>query len=395
MDITVLGLGYIGLPTAIIFAQQGHKVKGFDVSKNVVEKLNEGHIHFVEEGLEPDYQKVFSNGSFHAYNTLEESDCYIISVPTPFSYVDGKRIADLKYVDSAAEMVAKILKKGDLVILESTVPPTTTRRMTKILSEKSGLSEEDFYTAHCPERVLPGRIMYEMQHNNRIIGAATEKAREMTKALYETILTEGKAYVTDDVTAELCKLVENSYRDVNIAFANELSFICDELQIDVKELITLANKHPRVNILQPGVGVGGHCIAVDPWFIVERFPDTAKLIHQARLINDHKPFFLSEKIESLLGHDTSKTVVILGMSYKPDIDDFRESPSLVLAEELAKKGYNVKACDPNCKADKLGNIPVISFDEALQLDALLFVAQKDKEFIERKEELDRAMVLYA
>lgn len=390
MNVSVIGLGYIGLPTAIALAMNGSKVKGFDVSEGVVRKLNAGQIHIVEEGLQPLFEQVLRNRMFQAYDTLQESDIYIISVPTPFKEGTQEKIADLSYVEQAARSVAGLLKEGDLVILESTVPPTTTRTMTDILEQESGIARDRFYTAHCPERVLPGNIMYEMQHNDRIIGAEREESAQKAKALYETFLTKGNIFLTDDVMAELCKLVENSYRDVNIAFANELSMICNKLQIDTGELIRLANRHPRVNILSPGVGVGGHCLAVDPYFIVERFPQETQLIHAARTVNDFKPHFLAEKIACRLGETKDRPVTILGMSYKPDIDDFRESPSVVLAKDLQDRGYLVRGCDPNIKEKTVEGIPMISLEQVLSGPDFLVLAQRHKEFIERGQELEAA-----
>lgn len=387
MKVSVVGLGYIGLPTAIILALNGHSVKGFDVSEAVVEKLNNGHIHIVEDGLQQLFEQVLNSGSFKAYGELQESDAYIISVPTPFKKGHDEKIADLSYVMSAAELIADRLKEGDLVILESTVPPGATRKVTDFLEERSGMPRENFYTAHCPERVLPGNIMYEMENNDRIIGAERKEAAELAKELYESFLKSGKVYTTDDVTAEMCKLVENSYRDVNIAFANELSIICDELEIDVKELISLANRHPRVNILSPGVGVGGHCLAVDPYFIVGEFKDEAKLIDTARKVNTFKPHYIAKKIEALVGGNKNKRITILGMSYKPDIDDFRESPSIVLAEDLSSKGYKVRGCDPNTDEEKLYGIEMISLDESLKSSDILVLAQPHREFVDRQDEI--------
>lgn len=394
MRVSVLGLGYIGLPTAIILALNGHIVNGFDVSSEVIQKLNEGHIHIVEAGLQPIFEKVVNEGSFKAYDTLKESEAYIISVPTPFKNGRTEKIADLSYVENAARIVAKKLKKGDLVILESTVPPMTTKKMTDILVKESGLTRESFYTAHCPERVLPGNIMYEMEHNDRIIGAERAESAIKAKELYESFLTEGKALLTDDITAEMCKLVENSYRDVNIAFANELSIICDKLKINVNELIGLANKHPRVNILNPGVGVGGHCIAVDPWFIVGEFKEEAKLISTARYVNDFKPHYISEKVEKILGRDKGSNITILGMSFKPDIDDFRESPSVTLAKDLISRGYKVKGCDPNTDKNMIEEIEMVSLNEALKTSDLIIVAQKHKQFIEREADILKTNYLY-
>ncbi len=387
MNISVIGLGYIGLPTAIILALNGHDVKGFDISREVVKKLNEGHIHIVEKGLQDVFETVLKTEKFKVYDSLQESDAYIISVPTPFEEECNEKKADLSYVESAANLVAEKLKKDDLVILESTVPPTATRKMTDILEKKSGLAREEFYTVHCPERVLPGNIMYEMEHNDRIIGAEREESAIRAQALYETFLKGGKVYLTDDITAEMCKLVENSYRDVNIAFANELSIICDKLDINVKDLISLANKHPRVNILSPGVGVGGHCLAVDPYFIIDAFKEEAKLIGIARKVNNMKPSYIAEKVEKILEKNKRKKITILGMSYKPDIDDFRESPSVDLAKNLKDKGYKVRGCDPNAGIDVLEGIEMISLNEALQDSDLIVVAQKHREFIEREKEI--------
>lgn len=394
MNVSVVGLGYIGLPTAIIMGLNGHNVRGFDVDENVVSRLNEGHIHIVEKGLQSLFEKVIEDGNFRAYSELQESDVYIISVPTPFKEGSSDKVADLSYVEKAAETVAEKLKEGDLVILESTVPPGATRRMTDLLVDASGLPRENFYTAHCPERVLPGNIMYEMEHNDRIIGAEREESALKAKELYETFLKGGMIFITDDVTAEMCKLVENSYRDVNIAFANELSIICDKLKIDTRNLIELANKHPRVNILSPGIGVGGHCLAVDPYFITGEFKEESALIDTARQVNSFKPLYISKRIEDMVDGNKDTKIAILGMSYKPDIDDFRESPSVTLAKDLIIKGYNVKGCDPNTDREMLEGIDMISLDEALIKADLLVVAQNDREFIERKDAIKERRHFY-
>jgi UDP-N-acetyl-D-mannosaminuronic acid dehydrogenase len=346
MKISILGLGYIGLPTSIILAKSGHDVYGFDVNEKVIEKLSTGKIHIVENNLQKAYEEVLKSKKFKAYSELQIADVYIIAVPTPFKEDHEEKLADLTYVFSATEMVANVLKEGDLVILESTVPPETTKQMTDLLVEKSGIPREKFFTAHCPERVLPGRIMYELEHNDRVIGAEREESAKMAKELYDTFVKEGTNYVTDDITAEMCKLVENTSRDVNIAFANELSIICDKLGIDAFKLIELANKHPRVNILNPGVGVGGHCIAVDPWFLVEKFPEESKVIHEARKRNDSKPYWVADKVESEIEKDKSLTIGVLGLAYKPNVDDLRESPSIELAHVLQDRGYKVIGCEP-------------------------------------------------
>lgn len=381
MRISVLGLGYIGLPTAIVLAKAGHQVFGFDVNGNAIETLNSGKIHIVEDNLQQAYEEALSTGYFHAYDELHEADVYIVAVPTPFKEGTEKKIANLDYIDSATAMVANLLKEGDLVILESTSPPMTTRRMTDKLCEMSGLSRDVFHTVHCPERVLPGRILYELEHNDRIMGAERKESAEIAKELYESFVKEGNIYITDDITAEMAKLVENSYRDVNIAFANELSIISDDLGIDVRELIALANKHPRVNILSPGVGVGGHCISVDPWFIVEKF-NNAHIIQTAREVNDYKPMWIAGDIDKRLGGDKKKVIGILGLAYKPNIDDLRESPSIVLANILQRKGYKVLGCEPNTNCDVVNGIPIKSLDYVMDHCDLVVLAQRHKEFEE-------------
>lgn len=302
-EITVVGLGYIGLPTAVVMAEAGHQVKGYDAKSEVRECLKAGSIHIVEQGLQEAYENVTQKGNLIITDEAAPADIYVICVPTPFLETEGEKRADLTYVEEASINVAKLLKKGDLVILESTVPPHTTAHVTKILADVSGLPKETFFTAHCPERVLPGKILYELTHNDRIIGSEDMKAAQMTKELYETFVSGGTCYVCDDVTAELCKLAENTYRDINIAYANQLSAICRESGIDVFRLIELANKHPRVNILTPGLGVGGHCLAVDPWFIVEKYGEKASLIRTAREINERKPLWVTEEIDKALEED--------------------------------------------------------------------------------------------
>ncbi len=387
MKISVLGLGYIGLPTAIAFALNGYEVCGYDTNKDVVDTLNRGKLHIIEKGLQEELTQVTEAGTFRAFDQLQETDVYIICVPTPFQKIEREKKADLSYVFSATEKVAQNLKKGDLVILESTVPPYTTKKMTDMLCELSGLGRNEFYTAHCPERVLPGRILHELLHNDRIIGAEQKEAALKAKAIYESFLTTGKVYVTDDVTAEMCKLTENSFRDVNIAFANELSIICDELNIDVNELISLANKHPRVNILSPGVGVGGHCISVDPWFLIEQFKDSAKVIAAARNVNDHKPYFVADKIEEKIHGSKDCIIAILGLAFKADIDDLRESPSVVLAKALMERGYTVIGCEPNTELKEKDGIPIYSLDEALERSNLAVLTVKHRQFLEQLDKI--------
>ena len=385
LTITILGMGYIGLPTAIAFAKAGFTVKGFDVNRKVIETLKAGHIHIVEPSLQEAFEEALKSGRLIPTDKLEKSDVFIISVPTPFKKNHEEKIADLSYVESASKEVATVLEENNLVILESTVPPMTTKLMTNILERESGISRDKFMSVHCPERVLPGRILYELEHNDRIIGAERREAGEYTKVIYDAMVKEGTCYITDDITAEMCKLVENTFRDVNIAFANELSVICDKLRIDVFELIKLANKHPRVNILTPGAGVGGHCLAVDPWFIVEKFPKEANVIREARLINDFKPRFIVNKVDEILKGNKDLTVGVLGLAYKPDIDDLRESPAMEIAEILRDKGYKVVACEPNVNTQEVNGFGLYSFDEILEKSDYLVLAHGHKEFKERIE----------
>jgi len=380
LTITILGMGYIGLPTAIAFAKAGFTVKGFDVNKKVIETLKAGHIHIVEPSLQETFEQALKSGRLIPTDKLEKSDVFIISVPTPFKKDHNEKIADLSYVESASSEVATVLEENNLVILESTVPPMTTKLMTDILERESGISRDKFMSVHCPERVLPGRILYELEHNDRIIGAERREAGEYTKVIYDAMVKEGTCYITDDITAEMCKLVENTFRDVNIAFANELSVICDKLGIDVFELIKLANKHPRVNILTPGAGVGGHCLAVDPWFIVEKFPKEANVIREARLINDFKPRFIVNKVDKILKGNKELIVGVLGLAYKPDIDDLRESPAMEIAEILRDKGYKVIACEPNVDSKEVNGFELYSFDEIVEKADYLILAQGHKEF---------------
>ena len=387
LTITILGMGYIGLPTAIAFAKAGFTVKGFDVNRKVIETLKAGHIHIVEPSLQEAFEEALKSGRLIPTDKLEKSDVFIISVPTPFKKNHEEKIADLSYVESASKEVATVLEENNLVILESTVPPMTTKLMTNILERESGISRDKFMSVHCPERVLPGRILYELEHNDRIIGAERREAGEYTKVIYDAMVKEGTCYITDDITAEMCKLVENTFRDVNIAFANELSVICDKLRIDVFELIKLANKHPRVNILTPGAGVGGHCLAVDPWFIVEKFPKEANVIREARLINDFKPRFIVNKVDEILKGNKDLTVGVLGLAYKPDIDDLRESPAMEIAEILRDKGYKVVDCEPNVDGKEVNGFELYSFDEILEKVDYLVLTQGHKEFKEKIEVL--------
>lgn len=339
-SICVLGLGYIGLPTASVIAANGVSVLGVDVKPDVVAKINRGEIHIVEPDLDAVTAQAVQRGMLKAAIEPGEADAFVIAVPTPFH--NGK--ADLSYVFAAGDSIAPKLRKGNLVILESTSPPGTTEQLIgRLAALRPDLrfpsehpDQADIHVAYCPERVLPGKVLTELMENDRVIGGITKDCSDRAAALYR-IFCKGELLTTNARTAEMCKLTENSFRDVNIAFANELSAICDKLSIDVWELIRLANHHPRVKILQPGPGVGGHCIAVDPWFIVEAAPDEARLIKIAREVNDGKPLRVIAQVKSAIEEhkNTRPRVAVLGLAFKPDVDDLRESPALYIAENLA------------------------------------------------------------
>ena len=341
--IAVVGLGYIGLPTAAVFAENGIEVVGVDVTPRVVETINAGRPHFGEPNLDALVRRVVEAGKLRATLTVEPADAFIIAVPTPLRGHGEAAVPDISYVEQAARALAPVLAAGNLVILESTSPVGTTERMAEILAElRPDLSFPqqrgelaDVQVAHCPERVLPGRILEEVVNNARVIGGMTRKCAQRALTLYK-IVVRGECRVTNARTAELAKLTENAYRDVNIAFANELSLICDKLRINVWDLIGLANLHPRVNILSPGPGVGGHCIAVDPWFIVATNPEEATLIRSARLINDAKPGHVVEKVRERAAALKQPVIACLGLSYKKDVDDLRESPAVEIVRRLAE-----------------------------------------------------------
>ena len=351
--IEIMGCGYIGLPTAITFTLAGYEVCGFDIQERVVRTLNEGKIHIVEPGLQEAMQEAMATGRLHFTTRPEPADVFIIAVQTPYRETpEGKRVSDMRYVESAARSVGGVIRPGNLCVLESTSPPYSTRLVESIVSETSGISAGEFMTAHCPERIIPGRMLIELRENDRIIGSNRPEAAEYAKEIYARVVTKGTIRTTDDLTAEMCKLTENTFRDINIAYANELSKVCDRLGIDVFNLIELANCHPRVNVHTPGVGVGGHCIAVDPWFIHEKFEDITPLIYEARTVNDGKPEWVAERI----GKDVKPgaKIAVLGMSFKANIDDTRESPSVLFANILKGKGYEVIACEPFIKGDVAG-----------------------------------------
>jgi len=341
--VSVIGLGYIGLPTAAVIASSGVEVIGVDVSQYAVDTINQGKIHIVEPDLDMLVQSAVTTGKLRASTVPEAADVFMIAVPTPFS--DGFK-PDVSYIEAAVKKIATVLKKGNLVILESTSPVGTTEKMSEWMSEiRKDLKfphqhgeQADIQVAHCPERVLPGYVIQELVSNDRVIGGLTAFCAEQAKALYK-IFVKADCIITDARTAEMAKLTENSFRDVNIAFANELSIICDKLNINVWELIKLSNRHPRVNILTPGPGVGGHCIAVDPWFIVDSAPDEARLIKTAREVNDSKPEFVLEKIRKVAATFKRPKIALLGLAFKADIDDLRESPAVGIAQQMIQEAF--------------------------------------------------------
>lgn len=357
--VCILGLGYIGLPTAALTSSKGLKVIGVDINRDIIEKLSAGRVHFEEPDLDGLVAKSVRDGMLTAQLTPCQADVYVIAVPTP---VTEDKKADLSAVVNATRSIVNCITKGSLVILESTVPPGTTEEIVRPILEESSLKAgSDFYLAFCPERVLPGKIIAELVSNDRVIGgldrASAEKAAE-----YYGKFVRGELFLTNLKTAETVKLIENSFRDVNIAFANEISLMADELGIDVWEIINLANKHPRVNILNPGPGVGGHCIAVDPWFLVEKMPETALLIASARKRNDSMPDHVVSKVKAVVG--PGSRIACLGASYKADVGDTRESPALQIIEKLQHSGYEVDVIDPHVIG--LKGYALVTLNEALE-----------------------------
>lgn len=347
-----MGLGYIGLPTAIIAAKHGIQIVGVDINPKVVEMTNQGQLHIVEPGIEEMLKEVVANGMLKASTTPEESDAYFMVVPTPFK---GNHEPDVSYVEAATRAVIPFLKKGDLYVIESTSPVGTTEMMADIIFAERPELKGEIYISYCPERILPGNVIYELVHNDRVIGGLNPESTDKAIEFYSQFVT-GTLHKTNSRTAEMCKLTENSSRDVQIAFANELSLICDKADINVWELISLANKHPRVNILQPGCGVGGHCIAVDPYFITSEFPAESKIIANAREINNYKAFWCAEKVKNAmleyeLKHRTKPTIAMMGLAFKPDIDDLRESPSKYITTKVMQSCNNadILVVEPNVK----------------------------------------------
>ena len=353
MKACFMGLGYIGLPTAIIAAKHGVEIIGVDINSSVVEQTNAGHLHIIEPGMEELLQEVVKSGKLKAYTTPEIADAYFMVVPTPFK---GNHEPDVSYVESATRSVIPLLKEGDLYVIESTSPVGTTDAMAKIIFEERPELKGKIQIAYCPERVLPGNVIYELVHNDRVIGGMDEKSTDKAISFYSQFV-KGTLHRTNCRTAEMCKLTENSSRDSQIAFANELSIICDKAGINVWELIELANKHPRVNILQPGSGVGGHCIAVDPYFITANYPMESKMIATAREVNNYKSFWCAEKIQNEmlqfeLKNDRKPVVALMGLAFKPDIDDLREAPAKYIVSKVMQGSNNadILIVEPNIKS---------------------------------------------
>jgi UDP-N-acetyl-D-mannosaminuronic acid dehydrogenase len=372
-SVCVLGLGYMGLPTASLLANNGFEVTGVDVNQEKVDSINRKEILFDEPGLKELVLKAIDSGNFKAQTKVSEADIFVIAVPTPFT--EDKK-ADLTFVEAATKMIASVLKKGDLVILESTVSPgTCTKLMIPILEENGLKAAEDFLLSHCPERAIPGNTMYELVYNDRIIGGIDDASCQTTKEIYESFV-RGQIYLTDTTTAETVKLMENTFRDVNIALANEFAQIAEEIGIDIWETIELANKHPRVNILKPGPGVGGHCIAIDPWFLTEA-STKAVLIKAARNINDAMPSHVIELAKDVLKDINQPKVTILGMAYKANVDDARETPATEIINEAKKLGWQVAMTDPYVKTSEFPDLQDI--DTAItDSDCVILVTNHDQ-----------------
>lgn len=380
-SVCVVGLGYIGLPTAAMLAGAGYRVVGVDVNPRILETVNAGGVHIVEPGLADLVRDAVDSGRLSARSEPVPSDIFLICVPTPFTGESGLRTPDISHVRAAAQAIGKVVAEGNLVVLESTCPVGTTELLRDELAA-TGVPMDRIHLAYCPERVIPGKILNELGSNDRIVGGVDAPSAAAAEAFYRGFVT-GSVFTTNSRTAEMVKLVENSYRDVNIAFANEVSVLCDHLEIDAWEVIGLANRHPRVEILQPGPGVGGHCIAVDPWFIVAADPDTARLIRTAREVNDAKTGWVVDQVraavtalEASLGRPAR--VACLGLAYKPDVDDLRESPALRVALTLADAGIEVLACEPHLDAHPL--LKLVECREAVSAADLVVVLVRHAQF---------------
>lgn len=378
-----MGLGYIGLPTAIIAAKHGVEIAGVDINPKVVELTNQGHLHIIEPGMEEMLQEVIASGHFKAFTEPQLADAYFIVVPTPFK---GDHEPDISFVESATRMVLPLLKEGDLYVIESTSPVGTTDKMADLIYSERPELKGKIHIAYCPERVLPGNVIYELVHNDRVIGGMDPEATKKAQEFYSQFV-KGTLHPTNSKTAEMCKLTENSSRDVQIAFANELSFICDRAGINVWELISLANKHPRVNILQPGCGVGGHCIAVDPYFITAEFPRESRMIATARETNNYKAFWCAEKVKNAmlefeLKHGRKPVVAMMGLAFKPDIDDLRESPAKSITAKVIQSCNNadIMVVEPNVPEHKL--FKLTPYKEAYERADIMVMLVNHKQFKE-------------
>lgn len=385
--VSVIGLGYTGLPTAALLASNGYSVVGMDVSEHAVTTINQGKIHIVEPDLDAFVRSAVAAGRLQAFTEPQPADIYMICVPTPFHEGSGILQPNLDYILAALCSIAPLVKAKDLVILESTSPVGTTEQMQNVLRD-AGVDVDAVHMAYCPERVLPGKIMTELVENDRIVGGLTPSATQAVADFYRSFV-RGAVLETDAKTAEMCKLTENSFRDVNIAFANELSLICDKEDINVWDLIKLANRHPRVNILQPGTGVGGHCIAVDPWFIVTRDEVNARLIRTAREVNNHKTEWVIDKIKLAATDVDARTgkkpkIACLGLAFKPNIDDLRESPALEVAESLIGQGFDVVAVEPHIETH--ASVPLLTLEAAVEQADVIAVLVKHREFIRPDEQ---------
>lgn len=374
--ICVLGQGYIGLPTALLFANNGHEVVGVDVNKRVVDTLKAGKMPFEEKGFQELLDGAIARKAFRAEALVEESDVFLVAVPTPFD--SEMRMADLKYVISACEMITPHLKKGNLVIIESTIPPNTCDKQVKQILENSGLKMcGDFYVSHCPERAIPGNTLHEMVYNDRVIGGVNEESTRLTADLYSSFV-KGNLHLTTSTTAEMIKLMENTFRDVNIALANEFAQIADDYGIDVWKAIEIANKHPRVNILKPGPGVGGHCIAIDPWFLTEN-ANNSSLIMMSRQINDSMPQYVLKMVKEMLAGIENPTITVFGVAYKGNIADTRATPAKKFIKLAEKEGFRVKIYDPFVKE---WCYPILGLEEAVEGSDCIVVLTDHSEFRE-------------
>ncbi len=385
-----MGLGYIGLPTAVMFANKGIDVIGVDTSLQVVNSINNCTPLIEEPELEERLSIAVSSGKLKVFSKPDKAEVFIITVPTP---INIDKTADLSYVEKATQNILPYLEKGNLVVVESTIPPRTVVDLVCPILEKRGLKiGEELYVAHSPERVIPGKVFYEIQNNSRVIGGINEVSTIKTKELYE-IFVEGELLLTDATTAEMIKLIENTYRDVNIAFANELAKLADNIGVDIWKAIEYANHHPRVNIHQPGPGVGGHCIAVDPWFLVQLAPNITKLIHNARLINDDMPLYTAMKIQKILNENNipNGKVAILGLSFKANIDDYRESPSVEVIKALKELGLECDAYDPWIKT-KVFDFQVQSLNEALKDSSIIVILTGHEQFVSIEPELAKKIM---